>query len=211
MIGLGVGVFQIVLPLWNSFCLLVFLNGCLCLFVHYSEPFVFSCFSLINNILLLTYQKKKKFPYWFPWLTHWAVLCCLGSDCFCLSSGSHVGWAFYYFSAGSRIQRIFQIWIFYGTFKFPRTDTNATTCRYLNTLLHFSFRLVQIVPSFWCFFSMNEVIYILFTCLHFTFFTNPFCVGILYLIQRETHSRLLASLFKILMLLVSSTPYESSS
>ncbi|XP_030951658.1 HEAT repeat-containing protein 6 isoform X2 [Quercus lobata] len=32
--------------------------------------------------------------------------------------------------------------------------------------------------------------------------------GILYLIQRETHSRLLASLFKILMLLVSSTPYS---
>ncbi|XP_050377176.1 uncharacterized protein LOC126794486 [Argentina anserina] len=31
--------------------------------------------------------------------------------------------------------------------------------------------------------------------------------GILYLIQRETHSRLLASLFKILMLLISSTPY----
>ncbi|PRQ16798.1 hypothetical protein RchiOBHm_Chr7g0188131 [Rosa chinensis] len=32
--------------------------------------------------------------------------------------------------------------------------------------------------------------------------------GILYLIQRETHSRLLASLFKILMLLISSTPYS---
>lgn len=32
--------------------------------------------------------------------------------------------------------------------------------------------------------------------------------GILYLIQRETHSRLLAPLFKILMLLVSSTPYS---
>ncbi|KAL6986551.1 hypothetical protein U1Q18_019909 [Sarracenia purpurea var. burkii] len=33
-------------------------------------------------------------------------------------------------------------------------------------------------------------------------------IGILYLIQRETHSRLLASLFKILMLLISSTPYS---
>ncbi|XP_068305423.1 uncharacterized protein [Pyrus communis] len=32
--------------------------------------------------------------------------------------------------------------------------------------------------------------------------------GILYLIQRETHSRLMASLFKILMLLISSTPYS---
>ncbi|KAM5571444.1 hypothetical protein ABKV19_011838 [Rosa sericea] len=32
--------------------------------------------------------------------------------------------------------------------------------------------------------------------------------GILYLIQRETHSRLLASLYKILMLLISSTPYS---
>ncbi|PRQ16797.1 hypothetical protein RchiOBHm_Chr7g0188121 [Rosa chinensis] len=31
--------------------------------------------------------------------------------------------------------------------------------------------------------------------------------GILYLVQRQTHSRLLASLFKILMLLISSTPY----
>ncbi|XP_062025564.1 uncharacterized protein LOC133741867 [Rosa rugosa] len=30
--------------------------------------------------------------------------------------------------------------------------------------------------------------------------------GILYLVQRQTHSRLLASLFKILMLLISSTP-----
>lgn len=36
-------------------------------------------------------------------------------------------------------------------------------------------------------------------------------VGILYLIQRESHSRLMASLFKILMLLISSTPYEFSS
>lgn len=170
--------------------------------------FPLSCLLQFSYIFYLSYYD---FPYWLPRLTHWAVLCCLGSDCFCLSSGSHVGWAFYHFSAGSRIQRIFQIWIFYGTFKFPWTDTNATTCRYLNTLLHSSFRLVQIVPSFWCFFSMHEVIYILFTCLHFTFFTNPFCVGILYLIQRETHSRLLASLFKIVMLLVSSTPYESSS
>lgn len=32
--------------------------------------------------------------------------------------------------------------------------------------------------------------------------------GILHLIQRETHSRLLASVFKILMLLISSTPYS---
>lgn len=32
--------------------------------------------------------------------------------------------------------------------------------------------------------------------------------GILYLIQRESHSRLMASLFKILMLLISSTPYS---
>ncbi|KAL5833246.1 hypothetical protein ACOSQ3_016920 [Xanthoceras sorbifolium] len=32
--------------------------------------------------------------------------------------------------------------------------------------------------------------------------------GVLYLIQRETHDRLLASLFKILMLLVSCTPYS---
>lgn len=34
-------------------------------------------------------------------------------------------------------------------------------------------------------------------------------VGIIYLIQRETHDRLLASLFKILMPLISCTPYES--
>ncbi|KAH9718797.1 DUF4042 domain-containing protein [Citrus sinensis] len=33
--------------------------------------------------------------------------------------------------------------------------------------------------------------------------------GIIYLIQRETHDRLLASLFKILMPLISCTPYES--
>ncbi|XP_031288205.1 uncharacterized protein LOC116146912 [Pistacia vera] len=33
--------------------------------------------------------------------------------------------------------------------------------------------------------------------------------GIIYLIQRESHHRLLTSLFKILMLLISCTPYES--
>ncbi|CAN1139196.1 hypothetical protein LINPERHAP2_LOCUS11114 [Linum perenne] len=32
--------------------------------------------------------------------------------------------------------------------------------------------------------------------------------GLLHLIKQETHSRLLASLFKILMLLISATPYE---
>ena len=35
-----------------------------------------------------------------------------------------------------------------------------------------------------------------------------YVVGILYLIRHETHGGLLVSLFKILMLLISSTPYE---
>lgn len=44
--------------------------------------------------------------------------------------------------------------------------------------------------------------------LKFTFlFFYCICVGVLYLIQRENHGRLLGSLFKILMLLISSTPY----
>ena len=59
-IGLDVGVSRIVLPLWNSFHLLVFLSGCYCLFVHYRELFVFSCFSLINNIFFLLIKKKMK-------------------------------------------------------------------------------------------------------------------------------------------------------
>jgi hypothetical protein len=80
-----------------------------------------------------------------------------------------------------------------------------------NTLLYSSFRLVQIVLSFVAFFLCFKIIYLLFTCLSIT--TVPYLsrVGILFLVQRETHGRLLASLFKILMLLVSSTPYESSS
>ena len=35
-------------------------SGYLCLFVHYHELFVFSCYSFINNIFFLLIQKKKK-------------------------------------------------------------------------------------------------------------------------------------------------------
>lgn len=77
-------------------------------------------------------------------------------------------------------------------------------------ILHSSFKLVKVVPSFWCWFRCFLVLSILFACLIIIYVPNLCCVGILHLIQRETHSRLLASLFKILTLLVASTPYDSS-
>lgn len=133
----------------------------------------------------------------------------IGSDYFGLSSGSHFGWAFFHFSAGSRIQRIFKVWIFYCTFKFPWTDTNATAYRYWNTQLHYD--LVKLCLYFVFFFSSISIVYSrIVTWLITIFVPNLSPTGILYLIQRETHSRLLASLFKILMLLLSSTPYGSS-
>ena len=93
------------------------------------------------------------------------------------------------------------MWVFYSTVELPWSDINATSCGYLKVIVLCNpSSLVQSLP-----FELS--------CLFFIFSkvllsSIIYGVGTLYLIQHETHGGLLVSLFKILMLLISSTPYE---
>lgn len=86
---------------------------------------------------------------------------------------------------------------------------------FLPRLVKFSCNYIQVdVVLLFVYRKLNYFLFlplgvcVLYVCSHASFLLSH-CAGLLYLVRHETNNGLLASVFKVLMLLISATPYDS--